>query len=311
MSDTSTTVHGLNESSSVHRNIFQVTKRSGEAVLFDEEKLKRSIVAALRSAEIEDNPISNQLVDEVMKKLSDELSYKDSLSTLDIREAVEIAFLERGLTSAAQHYHDYQSDDSQPRVDTLDIDEPTAAELAELERELASDEDVVDEDTDTQDDEPEELEMAEAGPVTISHIDDMEEPVLAQEDTIVSAAASEVTEPAMSTQAPATTVPDDRQAIMHAFELGHYKGYIIVSLFVNDEPAEVLLHMTQGTVDERGILDMFTTMLSASLRFGVPINELLPVGKEEQLHLPVTTEAAASEVELVQYIGAWLSQKFN
>lgn len=101
------------------KNIFQLTKNSGETVVFNENKLKASIVAALRSAGIEDNPISNQLVDEVIKKLGEELNYRENITTLDVREAVEIAFLERGLTKAAQDYHDY--DKKNKEVEDLQI----------------------------------------------------------------------------------------------------------------------------------------------------------------------------------------------
>lgn len=88
-------------------NIFQIMKSDNEVTFFDEQKLKRSIARALQSAGIKDNPISGNLVDEVIKKLSEELSVKEYIKTADIREAVEITFLERGLTEAAHKYHDF------------------------------------------------------------------------------------------------------------------------------------------------------------------------------------------------------------
>ncbi len=90
-------------------NIFQVIKKSGESTIFDEMKLQTSIEGALTETGIEKNPIAAQLVDDVIKKIEEELSYRENISTLDIREAVEISLLERGLTSVVGKYHDFDN----------------------------------------------------------------------------------------------------------------------------------------------------------------------------------------------------------
>lgn len=260
------------------RNIFQVVKRSGEAVLFDEQKLKRSVVLALRAAQIEDNPISNSLVDEVIRKLGEELEYKEKISTLDIREAIEIALLERGLTSAAQQYHDFVSvdrDDEAEHESIVGINTTLESSTNKVTKEVVE-------------------EMLATGP---------QEPEQIQEPIPVQEVQESVAQSITQSKSQAAQDASDEPAILHPFSVGHYTGYIIVSLNENNQPKKIMLHSESGA--DFGIVQIFVHMVSVALEYNVPLTEVLPAPDV------YTIERAKDldEIVLVEYIINWLSQK--
>lgn len=87
--------------------LIYILKRDGSSELFSLEKLKRSISQALTVVGIKDNPISNKVAEEVIKKIRSDMVNGTLPSTLAIREAVEISLRERGLGPAADAYQDY------------------------------------------------------------------------------------------------------------------------------------------------------------------------------------------------------------
>ena len=85
----------------------KVTKRNGNVVLFDDEKIVKAILKA--SAEVREEEVSNNIArsvaDEVFTKLT---AGGDIISTAEVRDCVYEILIERGYPVTAQHYMDYK-----------------------------------------------------------------------------------------------------------------------------------------------------------------------------------------------------------
>ena len=85
----------------------KVTKKNGNVVLFDDEKIVKAILKA--SAEVREEEVSNSMArsvaDEVFTKLTAE---SDIISTAEVRTCVYEILIERGYPVTAQHYMDYK-----------------------------------------------------------------------------------------------------------------------------------------------------------------------------------------------------------
>jgi len=82
----------------------QIKKRSGEIEEFNPDKLNNSIKQSISSAGLEDNPISDKLNDEILKYLKSIYPYEQTITTDDIRSAVNIVLLENNLPQVAKIY---------------------------------------------------------------------------------------------------------------------------------------------------------------------------------------------------------------
>lgn len=273
------------------QNIFHVQKKSGESVLFDESKLKRSVVNALRDAGIEDNPISNQLVDEVISKLGEELNFKDGITTLDIREAVEIALLERGLTNAAQKYHDYQAD-WPPAVEVDDFfDSPAGAENITAVNQ-------------------EKTPLSE--PLAPLEVEDMIEPP-ELESGFDQEPKNSFQPAAAESERSRKKLPDDRAAFIHKFSLTDFSGYLTVNLFTDQSPGEIWIFLDKkpNQASQR-LIDLFTKLVNVGLKNGFSLSKLLTNQTHEQLDLRLEQDFAPEPtVELLDHLQDWLINKFK
>ena len=85
----------------------KVTKRNGNVVLFDDDKIVKAILKA--SAEVREEEVSNNMArsvaDEVFTKLT---AGSDIISTAEVRDCVYEILIERGFPVTAQHYMDYK-----------------------------------------------------------------------------------------------------------------------------------------------------------------------------------------------------------
>jgi len=232
---------------SAKANIFQVIKKSGIETVFVEQKLQRSIEKALSQAGIEAKLIAPQLTDDVMKKLEEELSYRENISTLDIREAVEISFLERGLTKAASYYHDFVSGKS------------------------VADNDVI-----------------------------VAEPVLEEESK-----PTDATDPIQVVEPAATELPNECTAMTYKFDFVDVTGYVIVNLFSDGRPGEIILHLIDLQIDlDLNKLTLFLDLINISLKNNVSLNILL------DRVLAFQSLKSDQEIMLLQHICEWLNKKF-
>lgn len=83
----------------------KITKRNGNLVIYDDEKLVSSILKANRETDEElTASTAAYLSDVVIGRLAKE---HDIITTALIREGVYRALMERGLPMTAQHYRDY------------------------------------------------------------------------------------------------------------------------------------------------------------------------------------------------------------
>ena len=84
----------------------KVTKKNGNVVLFDDEKIINGILKANAEVPLEEltKNEAQSIADEVFAKLTAE---KDIISTADVRVCVHQILLERNLPVTAQHYMDY------------------------------------------------------------------------------------------------------------------------------------------------------------------------------------------------------------
>ncbi len=84
----------------------KVTKRNGNVVLFDDDKIVNGILKANAEVTLEEltKNEAQSIADEVFARLTAE---KDIISTADVRVCVHQLLLERNLPGTAQHYMDY------------------------------------------------------------------------------------------------------------------------------------------------------------------------------------------------------------
>lgn len=87
------------------KNIY---KRSGEEVVFDIEKLKRSVVRALVASGIKDDGRSNKITEQVTSRLERVYNGHSIPSSGDIREIVSMTFIDNNLVHVAKKYISYR-----------------------------------------------------------------------------------------------------------------------------------------------------------------------------------------------------------
>lgn len=217
-------------------NVFQIIKKSGDAVLFDEMKLQHSVEKALLTTGIEKHPIASQLVDDIIKKLEEELSYRENITTLDISEAVEISLLERGLTNVASTYHDFgDSDNSVISSDSSVSVNPAMSQLADL--------------------------IAEETPLAESIGN--KKPEVKKSKVIDSNTDKQ-------------ELPDERSSFTYRFTLEDCNGYITVSLFEDGSPGEIVLYSVKSVENRNiDVVYLFLSVVNTSLQYGVPISDVV------------------------------------
>lgn len=283
------------------RNIFNLTKNSGEVVIFDENKLKRSIVLALRDAGIEDNPISNQLVDEVIKKLGEELNYRAGISSLDVREAVEIAFLERGLTQAAQKYHDFDLKEGENLSESMfenvkmtpadNQDEtPPASSVGYLDKNAGD---------------------------NLAHLE-VEELIEPPELGGVYQPNSDFLRDSETEKSSQKVLPEDQRAIIRRFEIAGNSGLVGVGLDNLENPKDIFVYFekTNLSESEKKLLSFFTGLVANAWKNNISLSSLLEKNYQEQLNLGLSQQTQANSTDspgiadLIVFILDWLRNNF-
>ncbi|MCL2623743.1 MAG: vitamin B12-dependent ribonucleotide reductase, partial [Planctomycetaceae bacterium] len=67
-------------------------------------------------------------------------------------------------------------------------------------------------------------------------------------------------------------LPDTRQSITHKFNISGHEGYITVGLYNDGRPGEMFITMAKEGSTIGGLMDCFSTALSMSLQYGVPLS---------------------------------------
>jgi len=105
---------------------------------------------------------------------------------------------------------------------------------------------------------------------------------------------------------------DTRASITHKFSVSGHEGYITVGLYEDGEPGEIFITMAKEGSTIGGLMDVFGTVVSMSLQYGVPLDVLVkkfahsrfePAGWTSNKDIPMAKS-------LVDYIFRWLGIQF-
>src|SRR2546422_673748 len=79
-------------------------------------------------------------------------------------------------------------------------------------------------------------------------------------------------------------LPDERQAIVHHFNVGGYEGHLTVGLYEDGRPGEIFITAAKEGSTVSGLMDCFATAVSLALQYGVTLKVLFdkfsPTGSE-------------------------------
>jgi len=107
-------------------------------------------------------------------------------------------------------------------------------------------------------------------------------------------------------------LPDTRQSITHKFNISGHEGYLTVGLYHDGRPGEMFITMAKEGSTIGGLMDCFSTALSMSLQYGVPLSVYVqkfshtrfePMGYTKNPDIPIAKS-------LVDYIFRWLDKTF-
>ena len=82
----------------------QVKKRNEKLEAFDQNKIASSIQQTMLSAGVNDDLITNLIIEQSNQYIDRHYSSKDQITTDDIRSAINIIFLDNNQTEAAKIY---------------------------------------------------------------------------------------------------------------------------------------------------------------------------------------------------------------
>jgi len=77
-----------------------------------------------------------------------------------------------------------------------------------------------------------------------------------------------------ATQPVRRRLPDEREAVVHHFNVGGYEGYLIVGFYEDAKPGEIFIVMAKEGSTVSGLMDAFATAVSLALQYGVPLKVL-------------------------------------
>lgn len=107
-------------------------------------------------------------------------------------------------------------------------------------------------------------------------------------------------------------LPDTRQSVTHKFNVAGHEGYITVGLYPDNRVGELFITMAKEGSTIGGLMDCFSTALSMSLQYGVPLKVYVdkfshtrfePMGYTKNPDIPIAKS-------LVDYIFRWLGSTF-
>jgi ribonucleoside-diphosphate reductase alpha chain len=107
-------------------------------------------------------------------------------------------------------------------------------------------------------------------------------------------------------------LPDERQALVHKFDIAGHEGYITVGLFADGQPGEIFLVMAKEGSTISGFADAFAQAISYALQYGVPLQAL--VDKFSHVRFEPSGMTRNPEIRfaksIVDYIFRWMASKF-
>ncbi len=120
---------------------------------------------------------------------------------------------------------------------------------------------------------------------------------------------------ATSTAAPrieGESLPAERDAIIHKFDIAGHKGYLTVGLRPDGTPCEIFLRMAKEGSFVSGLMDAFARAVSYNLQYGVPLSAL--VDKFSRTRFEPSGYTGNPEIphadSITDYIFRWLELRF-
>src|SRR5919198_6461842 len=107
-------------------------------------------------------------------------------------------------------------------------------------------------------------------------------------------------------------LPDERQAIVHHFNVGGYEGYLTVGLYDDGQPGEIFITTAKEGSTVSGLMDCFATAVSLALQYGVGLEVLC--SKFSHTRFEPSGWSGNADIgyakSLIDYIFRWLALKF-
>ncbi len=108
------------------------------------------------------------------------------------------------------------------------------------------------------------------------------------------------------------TLPAEREAIIHKFDIAGHKGYLTVGLRPDGTPCEIFLRMAKEGSFVSGLMDAFARAISYNLQYGVPLRVL--VDKFSHTRFEPSGYTGNPEIphaeSITDYIFRWLERRF-
>jgi len=107
-------------------------------------------------------------------------------------------------------------------------------------------------------------------------------------------------------------LPDERKAITHKFSISGHEGYLTVGLYDSGNPGEIFITMSKEGSSISGMMDSFSTAISISLQYGVPLKTLV----KKFVHMRFEPSGFTSHPNIrfaksmMDYIFRWMALKF-
>ena len=107
-------------------------------------------------------------------------------------------------------------------------------------------------------------------------------------------------------------LPDEREAVIHKFDIAGYKGYITVGLYEDGSPGEMFLVMSKEGSTISGFADSFAQAVSYNLQYGVPLQTLVDKFSHTRFEPAGLTKNPNVRIakSIVDYVFRWMATKF-
>jgi ribonucleoside-diphosphate reductase alpha chain len=107
-------------------------------------------------------------------------------------------------------------------------------------------------------------------------------------------------------------LPDERQAIVHHFNVGGYEGYLTIGFYEDGRPGEIFITTAKEGSTVSGLMDCFATAVSLALQYGVPLKVLCD--KFSHTRFEPSGWSGNAQIgyakSLMDYMFRWIQHKF-
>ena len=107
-------------------------------------------------------------------------------------------------------------------------------------------------------------------------------------------------------------LPDERDAVIHKFDIAGYKGYVTIGLFEDGSPGEMFLVMSKEGSTISGFADSFAQSVSYNLQYGVPLQTLVDKFSHTRFEPAGLTKNPEVRIakSIVDYVFRWMATRF-